>query len=155
MTKPILLSMCGLQCSGKTTKAKEFQKIYNFKYLCADDYREFYPYWSDKKVFTELYKQMNLFLSQGKSVIIDITSTTIVNRKLLLDNIKYDCLKYIFIMDTPFEECLIRLQKRNKKISRQVPIDVLYSYNKDFILPSKEEGWDKIFYNSTFINLDN
>lgn len=151
MTKPILLSMCGLQCSGKTTKAKELIKKYNFKYLCADDYREFYPYWNDNKIFIELYKQMNQFLSQGKNVIIDVTSTTVENRKLLLENIKHECLKYIYIMDTPFEECLKRLEIRNKKISRQVPIEVLYNYQQDFILPSINEGWDKIFYNSSFI----
>lgn len=154
MNKPILISMCGFQCSGKTTKAKKLSKKYNFKYLCADDYREFYPYWSDNKVFIELYKQMNIFLSQGKSVIIDVTSIDIKTRKLLLDNIKHDCLKYIFIMDTPFEECLDRLKKRNKKISRQVPIEVLYKYKEDFITPSTQEGWDKIIYNSSFINFE-
>lgn len=155
MNKPILLSMCGLQCSGKTTKAKELMKKYDFKYLCADDYRELYPHWSDSKVFIELYKQMNIFLSQGKNVIVDVTSIDIETRKLLLDNIKHDCLKYIFVMDTPFEECLDRLQKRNKQISRQVPIEILYKYNQNFIIPKIEEGWDKIIYNSSFTKFDN
>lgn len=154
MNKPILLTMCGLQGSGKTTKAKEFVQQYNFEYLCADDIRELHPTWNNNQVFDFLYKQMNNLLSNNRNVIIDVTSTTKQNRSLLLNNIKVECYKYIYVIDTPFEECKRRLLIRNKKIKRKVPVKVLYQYYKDFTTPTTLEGWDKVIFDSNFTNFD-
>lgn len=114
--KPMLIVMVGLQCSGKSTKAKEFALEYNAKVLSSDEIRKRFPDAKNETVFRLLYEQMNSLLESGVNVIVDATGTTIKMRKLLLSNVKQPCTKICHIMNTPYEECVKRLGKRNKEV---------------------------------------
>lgn len=123
--KPNLIVMCGLQASGKSTKAKELQKEYEEKYpnqktviLSSDQIRLEHPEIANdnSKVFNKLYADMNYWLRQGDNVIIDSTGISIKMRKQIFINLQVNCKKICYIMNTPYEECLRRLNMRNKEI---------------------------------------
>lgn len=150
--RPMLFVMCGLQCSGKSTQAKEYVKYQDATIVSSDGIREELAKEQNKEnifdvdnnlVFRELYKRVNDLLKENKNVVLDATNTTIKSRRQIFENIKVDCYKECHIMNTPYEECLERLRERNKK-GPYIPEDVLERYYKSFEVPFKEEGWDNI-----------
>lgn len=148
--RPKLFVMCGLQCSGKSTQAKEYVKYEDATIVSSDEIREELAKEQNKEnifdvdnnlVFRELYKRVNDLLKENKNVVLDATNTTIKSRRQIFENIKVDCYKECHIMNTPYKECLERLRERNKK-GPYIPEDVLERYYKSFEVPFKEEGWD-------------
>lgn len=145
MLKPILLVMCGLQCSGKSTKAKECAEKYGYTVLSSDKIREEYKNAKNDTVFRLLYERMNDLLGKGIDVIIDATNITIKARKQIFQNLKVDCAKICHIMNTPYEVCLERLKERNKTdYPHKFDADVIKRYYYSFEIPFYEEGWDSI-----------
>lgn len=147
-----LIVMCGLQCSGKSTKAKELSKEENAQIISSDEIREELAREQNKEnifevdnnlVFDTVYKRINQNLSDGINVIFDATNTTIKMRRQIFERVKVECVKICYIMNTPYEECLDRLRERNKK-GPYIPEDVLERYYKSFEIPFYEEGWDNI-----------
>ena len=107
---PNLIVFVGLQASGKSTKAKALQKEYEEKYpnqktaiLSSDQIRLEHPEIANNnsKVFNKLYADMNYWLRQGDNVIIDSTNTSIKMRRQIFLNLKEDCYKICYIMNTP------------------------------------------------------
>ena len=150
MGKPFLVAMCGLQCSGKSTKAKELSTSEldypNAVVLSSDKLREEYKNAKNDTIFRILYEKMNDLLGKGFSVIIDATNTTIKARKQIFQNLKADCYKYCYIMNTPYEVCIERLKERNKTdYPHKFNADVIKRYYYSFEIPFLEEGWDDIF----------
>ena len=140
-----LIVMCGLQCSGKSTKAKETQKEYNAIILSSDNIRLDNPDWDNGKVFNQLHNDMNDYLNINKNVIVDATNINIKMRQQLFANIKEDCYKICFIMNTPYEDCYSRLVERNNSdYPNKIPVEVLDKYVRMFEIPFYEEGWDEI-----------
>ena len=156
--KTNLIVLVGLQASGKSTKARDLQKEYEEKYpnqktviLSSDQIRLEHPEIANdnSKVFNKLYADMNYWLRQGDNVIIDSTAITIKSRKQIFLNLKEDCYKICYIMNTPYELCELRLELRNKEEdSHKVPHEALETYYHSFEIPFKEEGWDKIVLNN-------
>ena len=157
---PMLYVMCGLQCSGKSTKAKELKKMldeygdsdYKTVILSSDEIRKEHPEIANdnNKVFSKLYADMNYFLRFGDNVIIDATNITNKSRRQIFSNLREDCVKCCWIMNTNYDVCLERLRERNKQEdSHKVPEDVLYKYYKSFEVPFYEEGWDNIYIYNT------
>lgn len=144
MEKPILIVLCGLQGSGKSTYAREHKTM--AEVVSSDEIRiENNNNISNDKVFKEFYSRINYFLAHGKNVIADATNITIKSRKTFFQEIKIDCYKKIIIFNTPIEVCRERIIQRNEKgIQPPVPIDVLLRYYKNFEIPFYEEGWDEI-----------
>lgn len=150
--KPYLIVLCGLQCSGKSTKAKELQKEYEDAshkciILSSDQIRKDHPEIAqdNNKVFNKLYADMNYWLRQGDNVIIDSTAITIKARSQIFHNLKEDCYKICYIMNTPYNQCEQRLIERNKDINQHhVPLDVLKRYYESFEIPFYTEGWTDI-----------
>lgn len=137
--------MCGLQCSGKSTKAKELAKEHNATVLSSDEIREKYPELINEGVFKLLYGQMNKLLESGVNVIVDATNTTIKSRKQIFQNLKVKCEKICHIMNTPYEICIARLAKRNASdYLHKFDEDVIKRYYYSFEIPFYEEGWDNI-----------
>lgn len=151
-----LIVMCGLQCSGKSTKAKELMNEYNAVILSSDALRLVYPEAGNDFIFKTLYNQMNLKLAQNINVIIDATNTTIKMRKQIFLNLKVECEKICYVMNIPYEHCLERLKIRNTQPDiHYVPEEVLKKYYYGFEIPFYEEGWYDIvldvepaYYNS-------
>lgn len=143
--KPILIVMVGLQCSGKSTKAKHIASGIQATILSSDKIREEYKNANNDTVFRLLYERMNDLLEKGIDVIIDATNITIKARKQIFQNLKVDCDKYCHIMNTPYEECLKRLKARNKTdYPHKFDADVIKRYYYSFEIPFYEEGWDNI-----------
>ena len=152
---PMLYVMCGLQCSGKSTKAKELKEMldiysepdYKTVILSSDEIRKEHPEIANdnNKVFSKLYADMNYFLRLGDNVIIDATNITNKARRQIFNNLHEDCGKCCWIMNTNYNTCLERLRERNKQEdSHKVPEEVLKRYFESFEIPFYEEGWDNI-----------
>ena len=146
MDKPELVVMCGLQCSGKSTTARDIANSCQAVILSSDKIREEYKNANNDTVFRLLYERMNDLLGKGINVIIDATNTTIKARKQIFQNLKFDCRKVCYIMNTPYEMCLERLKKRNKTdYPHKFDADVIKRYYYSFEIPFYEEGWDEIY----------
>lgn len=149
-----LYVLCGLQCSGKSTKAKQIRDENGFNssiIISSDEIRKEFPEYENDKVFKVLYKRMNEELAKNKTVIVDATNTTIKSRMKLLENIKHpiSVYKICLIINTPYNICLERLRIRNKKENYHfVPENVLKEYYDSFEIPFKEEGWDSICFDT-------
>lgn len=148
----ILMVMCGLQCSGKSTKAKELAQQNNAQIISSDEIREELAKEQNKEnifevdnnlVFDTVYKRINQNLSDEINVIFDATNTTIKMRRQIFERVKVECEKICYIMNTPYEECLERLKERNKT-SHYIPEEVLKRYYESFEIPFMAEGWDNI-----------
>ena len=145
--KNLLIVMCGLQCSGKSTKAKELAKEYDAVIISSDETRLYHPDWNNEKVFNYIYDFINKVLV-NRNVILDATNTSIKSRRMIFEKIKYPCEKVCYIMNTPFEECKNRLVKRNSsEYPNKIPLEVLDKYHKSFEIPFYYEGWDLITLN--------
>lgn len=151
---PKLICMCGLQGSGKSTKAKELKEQLEKEYLnqktiilSSDQIRKEHPEIAqdNNKVFSKLYSDMNYWLRQGDNVIIDATNITNKARNQIFHNLKEDCHKICYIMNTPYEECKFRLNKRNaEENSHKVPLEALEMYYHSFEIPFFYEGFNEI-----------
>lgn len=140
-----LIVLCGLQCSGKSTKAKQLEKMFNATILSSDKIRELNPNINNDSVFKILYSEMNDLLKSGVDVIIYATNTTIKARKQIFVNLKVSCHKVCYIMNTPYETCLNRLAERNQTdYPFKIEEDVIKKYYYSFEIPFYEEGWDEI-----------
>ncbi len=143
--KPNLIVMCGLICSGKSTKANELKNIYNATIVSSDEIRLNYPGITNEKVFQKVYSQINDLLSKNINVILDATNTTIKSRRQIFDKVKIDCFKICYIINTSYSECYKRLQNRNNgDYPIKIQSIVLDNYYKSFEIPFYNEGWDEI-----------
>lgn len=140
---PTLTVMCGLQCSGKTTWAKEYLKTHqDTKYISSDELRLTGKYKDNEEVFREFYRLLNENLAQGYNVIADATFVTQKSRRRLMQEIKTPCLKEIVIMATPYGICRERLKERNERnYPNKILEKVLRQYCLTFEVPYYEEGW--------------
>ena len=145
-----LIVMCGLQCSGKSTKARELADQYNAQIISSDYIREQHPDWDNEKVFKNVYQMINFFLENEKSVVLDATNVTLKARKQIFQNVKQPCIKICHIMNVSFEECCERLKKRNESdYPHKFDADVIKKYYYSFEIPFYEEGWDEIKIENT------
>ena len=157
-----LIVMCGLQCSGKSTEVKRLSEEYKAEVISSDQLRKEHPDWNNDTVFKFLYTRMNNFLSINHNVIIDATNITIKSRRQVFLNLKVDCKKICYVMNTPYNECLRRLKIRNQLPNYHfVPEEVLEKYYQSFEIPFYKEGWDDILihnipdYDDSALTLDN
>lgn len=159
---PTLIVMCGIQCSGKSTIAENIKNFINnydlnrkTVILSSDKIREDFPGINNDKVFTKLYADMNYWLKQGDNVIIDATNITIKSRAQIFNNLKENCYKTCYIVNTSIEDCKKRLILRNNSdYKHKVPMEVLDKYYKSFEIPFYNEGWDIIEIDRKFSELD-
>lgn len=146
MKKPKLIVMVGLPGSGKSTYAKELIK--NKKadiILSSDSIRE--ELTGDEnnqtvndKVFKLLYQRMNDYLTEGKSVIIDATNTTLKSRLRIMSECKVSCSKEAIVVNPTVLECYKRDSDRERTVGEQV----INRFLSAFQCPQKFEGFDSI-----------
>lgn len=147
MTEPTLICMVGLSGSGKSTKAKELAKEYGCKIVSSDQIRE--QYCGDMSnqsrnniVFQIFYSKVKYALQNGDNVIADATFLSKKDRQILLNNLKgVSCYKEAYVMNKPFGKCIIDNESRLKNV---VPYYILQKQNQKFVMPTLEEGFDKI-----------
>ena len=144
-----LIMLIGIPGSGKTTYSKELTIKYNAKVISSDKVRQTFTGIDEKDVFPTVYKLCIEELKNGKNVILDATHITPKVRKRSFDaldeyNVAYE--KVAIYIQTSIEECARRVEKRNQDPSELfLPVEVVYSYGKNIIAPSKEEGFNEIF----------
>lgn len=147
MSKIIML--IGIPGSGKTTYSNELSKKYNAKVVSSDKVRQTFAGIDEKDVFPTVYRLCIDELKEGRNVILDATHITPKVRKRSFDaldeyGIAYE--KVAVFVDTPVEVCARRVEIRNQNPNELfLPVDVVYSYGKNIILPTEEEGFNEIF----------
>lgn len=152
--KQVAIMMVGVPGSGKSTKLRDFAKIYNAKVFASDAIRaELYGDESiqgdPKEVFRVLEECLFEALAAGENVIYDATNIKWKNRKAFVDKVRKTCDAYCYlaIMATAPDTC----KSRNAGRERQVPAGVIDRMIKNFEVPVPAEGWDGInIYRSGF-----
>ena len=148
MNKFIML--VGLPSSGKSTLTEQYKEE-RFKIHSSDALR--IELCGDLKgsnatvnIFDELHKRIISDLKNGENVCYDATNLISKRRRGFLQQIqKLDCEKIAIVVATPYNECIDRDRKREKKVGSEV-IERMY---KSFQIPCMQEGFDevKIVYN--------
>lgn len=149
-----LYLMCGVPGCGKSTFLKSIIKPNNSVIISRDAIRfsivkpdeEYFSH--EDEVLEIFWNQINEALAANKTVYVDQTSLTPRARKWLLQHITgYEHANLIWI-DEDLETCLERNEKR-KETRAYVPRGVIRRMFSQFIEPSLEEGFYRIFrYNS-------
>ena len=100
-----------------------------------------------KRVFAEMWKNTVDALAAGKNVYYDATNLNAYRRKILLLELKerFEVECHCVIFDTPIEICISRDAAR----SRTVGAEVINKMNSRFEFPSKDEGWDRLYFINT------
>lgn len=158
MTK--LYVMIGLPASGKSTIAKEIAKQENAEIISTDELRkellnDINSQENNNLIFTEAENRLKANIKNGKNVIFDATNINYKKRRHLLNRFnKYNVEKIAILVATPYEECL----ERNAKRERKVPEEVITRMYHNFYIPQYYEGFDNIniIYNSDYsFKMDN
>lgn len=141
-----LIMLCGLPGSGKSIFAKNIQQRENAIIHSSDNLRE--ELFGDinecsrnDELFKELHRRIKQNLENGNTIIYDATNTSHKKRKAFLESLRnIECYKECYIIATPYEQCLIQNNQRERK----VPEFVIKKMYMNFFIPQYYEGWDQI-----------
>lgn len=142
----VLIVLCGLPGSGKSTYAKYLTESGHFECVSTDQIRKrFYGNESiqgnGKEVFVTAFLCLQSFGLAKKNCVFDATNISSHVRKRVIKECRnyYDLIicKYI---DTPLDVCL----HRNSQRKRVVPKEVILRMANQFTMPSREEGFDYV-----------
>lgn len=153
--------LVGLPGSGKTYYANNcISKKENTTILSSDEIRKVLlgsedAQWGNSIVFDAMNRAAIENLKQGRDVIYDATNINSKRRMVLLEQIKKEVKEDVFfkatILATPYEICVGRQQKRERK----VPEEIINRMIKNFEIPYYEEGWNAIITIYSNFNKDN
>ena len=144
---PDFIMVVGLPGSGKTSFLEDMFSGKNFHIHSSDSIRKELlgnenDQTSNSLIFDTLHNRVKEDLRNGISCCYDATNISEKYRKAFLQEIKkIPCEKKCYTIATPFEECVKRDLKRERKVGKAV-IESMY---KRFNIPTKREGWDRIF----------
>jgi len=146
MSKNVLIVMCGLPASGKSTYSEWLATNANFFRVCPDLIRkELYGdenvQGDGKKVFSIAHYQMATIGNGGGNVVFDATN---IDRKTRKDLVKKMRPHFDIIICKWFSTPLLTCKLRNAKRERQVPEEVLDRMWERFRAPMSDEGFDII-----------
>ena len=147
MSKNVLIVMCGLPASGKSTYTNWLTESGVFCAVCPDGIRgELYGdeniQGDGKQVFAIAHARLK-DLGKGKNnVVFDATNTNKKRRKELVKEMRpYFDVIILKWFSTPIDICL----KRNAERERQVPEEVIRRMNQNFFnKPTLDEGFDLV-----------
>lgn len=142
----ILIVLCGLPGSGKSTYAKHITECGAFECVSTDQIRKkLYGnenmQGNSNEVFTTAFSHLQTYGLANINCVFDATNITSRARKRVVQECRnyYDLIicKYI---DTPLDVCL----HRNSQRERVVPKEVILRMANQFTMPSREEGFDYV-----------
>lgn len=141
---PKLIMLSGLPGSGKSMYAEKLKEE-GYIVHSSDKIREEFGDINDQSknadVFTILHRRIKKDLNSGKNVCYDATNLKRRRRIAFLRELKnIPCEKECILIATPFEECLIHNNNRDRK----VPDEVIWKMFKSFQIPYVQEGFDKV-----------
>ena len=146
MSKNVLIVMCGLPASGKSTYSQWLAETGAFVRICPDLIRK--EMYGDeniqrdgKRVFEIAYHDIKEYACLGENVVFDATNIARRSRKELVKEMRpYFDVIICKWFSTPLDVCL----KRNAERERQVPLEVLESMAERFVEPIIDEGFDLV-----------
>lgn len=146
MSKNVLIVMCGLPASGKSTYAEMLAESGQFCRVCPDLIRkELYGNESiqgnGKEVFKIAFDAIQRLGKQNFNVVFDATNT---DRKRRVELVKKMQPHFDIIICKWFSTPLNICRERNSQRERQVPFDVMLRMSCNFEEPTMEEGWNYI-----------
>lgn len=159
--------MCGLPASGKSTKAKEIiEQSGNAVRINQDLLRtmlHFDKFTLENEKYTAKAKRelIKYFLTQtNRKVVVDDTNlnpSTLVSIKNIAKELKVDF--QVITMDTPIEECIARDAVREKKVGREVIINMarrygLYDFKKSEVIVDIDGTLADIGHRRHFVEQD-
>lgn len=131
----LLIVMCGISGSGKSTKAKELASRFNAIIVSTDEIRQrVFKDVNDQKhnreVFQIAYDEINDLIKYANNVIFDATNIKYSSIRELEKNIKHwnDIYRMLYIMDTPIDKAI----EQNNKRDRIVPTEVIIKQANTF-----------------------
>jgi len=148
--------MCGIPCSGKSTyirRGTENTDVFDeYVILSTDDYIEEYAKANDKtynEVFdeaiqeatTRMYKDLELAIQRGKSIIWDQTNVSRKSRIKKLKKVPDTYTKTAVVLPISLEDAIIRNSQRANKF---IPRSVIHRMYHQFEIPTEDEGFDVI-----------
>ena len=142
----VLIVLCGLPGSGKSTYAKYLTESGHFECVSTDHirkklYGKEHIQGNGKEVFTTAFLLLQAYGSTKKNCVFDAINIAPHVRKRVIKECRdyYDLIvcKYI---DTPLDVCL----HRNSQRERVVPKEVILRMANQFTMPSREEGFDYV-----------
>ena len=151
-----LIMMCGIPCSGKSTyirRGTENTDVFDeYVILSTDDYIEEYAKANDKtynEVFdeaiqeatTRMYKDLELAIQRGKSIIWDQTNVSRKSRIKKLKKVPDTYTKTAVVLPISLEDAIIRNSQRANKF---IPRSVIHRMYHQFEIPTEDEGFDVI-----------
>ena len=152
--QPRLYVLIGIPGSGKTTWVQNQDWARDCVYVSTDTWVELEAERQGRtysEVFEEyMPKAVNIMSAQvidardqGRDIIWDQTSTTVISRQRKFNMLPgYYAIAVVFrCPDT--DELVRRLSSRPGKV---IPVDVLHSMIKNFEIPTEEEGFKEIWY---------
>lgn len=151
----IFYMMIGLPASGKSTIAKKYAEKENAIIISTDQLREELlgdeaSQENNELIFKEAEKRIKSNLENEVNVIFDATNISYKRRMDWLNKLKkYNAYTVAIMVATPYEECL----ERNLKRDRKVPEEVITNMYHNFYVPQYYEGFHKIIieYNSNYV----
>ena len=145
MSKPKLIILCGLPCSGKSTFSC-FSEYDDYIHLSTDAYIEqvaklqrktYNDVWKDsiKEAAKVFYGMMCIAATTNKNVLIDQTNLTYYTRKSKIDMFANHEATIVFF-NTPLEV----IKQRNNRPGKHIPENVIDSMYKVLDIPTEQEA---------------
>ncbi|KAF8223526.1 P-loop containing nucleoside triphosphate hydrolase protein [Tricholoma matsutake] len=136
----IVLILCGLVASGKSTFAEQLQQHFPQFHRCNQDDL------GDRRRVEQLARAI---LARGKSVCIDRTNFNDSQRSHWIKIAREypGTLIWVIVFDTPYEVCAARLQSRTSHPTIKSPeqgLSILSRFAADFQYPGAHEGHERI-----------
>jgi predicted kinase len=150
MESPVVIILCGIAGSGKTTWAEDLMDKYGYEtasYISSDAIREELKCIEDmsknNQVF-EIFEQRYIdSLKRGKDVILDATLLKKSYRAKYIQIAKeYNAYTMCIFMDIDTQTAI----ERNAKRGRKVPEDVIIKMANSVEVPAKDEGFNRILF---------
>lgn len=142
----MIIVMCGISGSGKSTMAKILAKRYDLPIISTDNIREEIcgdASCQDKngEVFKIAYARLEEY-AKDRGAIFDATNLSAKARKEVLKHCKENKgFRACHCSTLPLEEAITR----NLARERVVPVEVIARQYKNYTYPTSDEGWDEVF----------
>lgn len=147
---PLMIMMCGLPGSGKSTYAQsvlvatpsiEKPVIHSSDALRKEMFGDEATQGDNQKLFRELHSRIKADLLSGKDVIYDATNIKKKERIEFLKQLsKINCFTICIVMVTELRLCKIRNEQRERK----VPVEVILRMRNNWTPPHYSEGFNYI-----------
>lgn len=139
----MLIVLCGLPGSGKTTLSKKLAELYEASIYHYDEMPRSLKRQGGGRARNQMHYDMRSDLLQDIDVVIDDLNLRRDDRINLLLKIRdIICDKILVVCETPLDVCITR----NRSRERTLPDDIIKFANKQFQIPALDEGWDFIIY---------